>query len=89
VSNNADRRVSRHTLLDGIPRFYRANLEPYTGPFDGSLIVGNGMEVIVEACFHTWNGVEGLDMLYVYCPATGKRTHVTPADIGWTTPLLP
>ena len=87
--SNAARRISRHTLLDGTPRTYRADLPPYTGPIDGSLILGNGMEVIVEACFHTWNDVEGLDMLYVLCPTTGKRTHVTPADLGWTAPLLP
>lgn len=87
--SNADRRISRHPLLDGTPRVYRADKQPYTGPVDSTLIVGNGMEVVPEAAFHTWNGVEGLDMLYVLCPTTGKRTHVTPAEVGWTEPLVP
>lgn len=48
----------------------------------GALVVGNGMDVQIKAVFQDWNGVPWLDMFYVFCPATGVHTHVTPADLG-------
>lgn len=89
---NDDRRLDGHPIL-GAELVYRADLPPYDRKADevagGVLVIGNGMTVTVLAAFHTWNGVEGLDMLFVACHDTGLRTHVTPRDLGWTEPLRP
>lgn len=87
--NNNDRRIASHTLLD-TTRTYRADKPAYDPSKDtepGTLVLGNGMEVRVIAAFYDWNGVKGLDMLYVFCPQTSMSTHVTPADLGWIEPL--
>lgn len=83
MMTNNDRRVPDHPLL-GLECAYRPDLpdlsgEPLTDPM---IVVRPGDKVIVLAAFHTWNGVPNLDMLYVSVPATGYRTHVTPADLG-------
>lgn len=91
MNNNNDRRIEDHEIL-GQTRIFRAEQPPYDPTVDtdpGVLVVGNGMSVKVLAAFYNWNGVDGLDMLYVHVPATGLQTHVTPADLGWTTPLNP
>lgn len=86
---NTDRKVPDHPLI-GTTRVYRADDPPYDPAQDAdtrNTVLGNGMDVTVVAAFHTWNGVAGLDMLYVYVPFTGRHTHVTPLDLGWTQPL--
>lgn len=55
--------------------------DPDTDTEGGVLIIGHGMKVTIKAVFRNWNGVPGLDMFYVYCPATSHHTHVTPADL--------
>ena len=61
---------------------YHKNLPPFNGEFDDSLILASGMQVQVKAVFQNWNGVEGLDMLYVYVPETGQCTHIPPRAAG-------
>lgn len=78
--------ISDHPLK-GTTHIFKPNDKPYDGDTDtlpGRLIVGAGMTVIVKAVFHNWNDVPGLDMLYVFCTATGMHTHVIPADLGLT-----
>lgn len=90
MKTNADRRITSHALL-GTTQTYRPNEEPYDASKDpdpsGTLILANGMKVHVVAAFYDWNGVKGLDMLYVFVRETGMSTHVTPKDLGWTKAL--
>lgn len=79
-----NQKIPDHPLL-GTTHTFRPDLPPYDGDKDtepGPLIVGNGMPVVIKAVFQNWNGVPGLDMLYVFCTATGFHTHITPADLG-------
>lgn len=76
--------IEGHPLL-GKRLTFRADLPPYDPATDtegGTTIVAPGMTVIVRAVFRHWNGVAGLDMLYVGCEETGYSTHVVPADLG-------
>lgn len=78
--------IADHPLIGKVLTF-RPDAEPYDPDKDvlpGSLVIGNGMRVEVKAVFADWNGVAGLDMLYVYCPATSMHTHVTPTECGIT-----
>ncbi|MGZ4745682.1 MAG: hypothetical protein ACXVYY_01230 [Oryzihumus sp.] len=87
---NGANRITTHPLL-GAQRVYRAHLPAYDPASDdepGILVVGNGMAVTVVAAFHDWNGVQGLDVLYVRCHETGLSTHVVPTDVGWDQPLI-
>jgi hypothetical protein len=72
-----------HPLV-GTEQVYRPDLPPYDPAADtepGVLIVAHGMTVQVKTAYRDWNGVKGLDMFYVYVPATGFGTHVTPLDL--------
>jgi len=84
IQNGDWNRIDDHAYIG--ERFtYRADATPYDAVTDtegGTLVLGNGMSVVVRSAFHTWNGAGGLDMLYVYVPATGLHTHVTPGDLG-------
>lgn len=80
-----NRPINNHPLVGSALRTYRADLPAYDPDEDcegGSLVVAAGLPVGIKAVFQNWNGVPGLDMLYVYCPATGMHTHVTPFDVG-------
>lgn len=80
----ANQQIDGHPLV-GTEHVYRADLEPYDAASDtepGTLVLGNGHHVQIRAAFKNWNGVDGLDMLYVRCHETGESTHVTPADLG-------
>lgn len=46
------------------------------------LVITAGMTFRVLEVFADWNGVEGLTMLYGECLETGKRTHLSPIEIG-------
>lgn len=82
--SHINRAIPDHPLVGSVHTF-RPDVEPYDPDLDnegGTLILGNGMPVRIKAVFHDWNGVPGLDMLYVYCMATGYHSHVTPADLS-------
>lgn len=85
-----NRPVYSHDLVGGPTRIYRPDLPEYDPDTaePGTLVVGPGMPVGIKAVFYNWNNVPGLDMIYVYCFATGQHTHVTPFDLGLT-PLEP
>lgn len=70
-----------HPLV-GYVYTYHQNLPPFKDYGELDVIVGNGMQVQVKSLFQNWNDVEGLDMLYVYVPATGMCTHIPPRAIG-------
>lgn len=79
--------VNNHRLVGSAPRTYRDFAIAYDPDLPenrrgGTLVIGNGMPVGIKAVFYNWNAVPGLDMLYVYCFATGCHTHVTPFDLG-------
>lgn len=77
-------RIPNHPLV-GVDATYRADLpayDPSADTEDGTLIIGAGMAVTIWYVFENWNDVPGLDMLYVFVPATGHHTHVTPDDLG-------
>ena len=73
--------MKSHPLV-GYVYTYHENLPPYSEAVDEFLVLGNGMQVQVKSVFQNWNGVEGLDMLYVYVPTTGESTHVPPRALG-------
>lgn len=76
-----------HTFRADLPAYDPDSPENKPGHPDfspGTLLVGAGMQVGVRQVFRNWNGVPGLDMIYVYCFATGMHTHVTPFDLGLT-----
>jgi hypothetical protein len=81
-----NRRIANHPLV-GHTLTYRPDLPAYDPDLDregGVLVLGNGMPVIVKAAFENWNDVPGLDMLYVFVPATGMHTHQSPKEMtGW------
>ena len=72
----------------GSEQVYLPEWEKNTDDWEPGLIVAAGMRVVVLAAFRDWNGVPGLDMLYVHVADTGMRTHVIPADLGLA-PLTP
>jgi hypothetical protein len=76
--------IPGHPLI-GTTHLYHGGEEPYDPASDtdgGVLLIGNGMQAQVESVFKDWNGVAGLDMLYIYVPQTRQHTHVVPADLG-------
>lgn len=78
-----NQRIIGHSL-EGTTHIFRPDMPPYDPADDtepGYLIVGHGMWVKVVAVFMDWNGVDGLDMLYVTCDQTGHSTHVTPREL--------
>jgi len=80
----SNQRIEGHPLV-GTRHTFRADQPPYDPAADsdsGVLILGNGHHVEVLSVFKNWNGVDGLDMLYVRCEETRESTHVTPADLG-------
>lgn len=79
-----NRAIEGHALI-GSTHIWRADQPPYDAAADdepGTLVIAPGYRAEILAVFKDWNGVAGLDMLYVLCPETGERTHVTPADLG-------
>lgn len=60
---------------------YRTDLPAVTDP-EPSTIVAPGMRVHVIYTFHNWNFVDGLTLHYVYVPATGMYTHLSPKDLS-------
>ena len=64
---------------------YHAEYPPYVKAHDtdpGTLLVANGMRVVVLSVFKHWNGFDGLNILYVFVPATGLNAHIIPGDLG-------
>ncbi|KXO99053.1 Uncharacterised protein (plasmid) [Tsukamurella tyrosinosolvens] len=78
-------RIEGHPLV-GTTHVFRADQPPYDPAADqdsdGTLLIAPGFTAEVSAVFKDWNGIPGLDMLYVHCPETGESTHITPADLG-------
>lgn len=71
--------------LEGARVMFRPNLTAYDPAKDtesGTLVVAPQHEVEVVRVFHDWNNNPGLTILYVFNPATGLRTHLTPEDCG-------
>lgn len=80
-SNETDSLI-KNSPLEGMTFTFEPDMKPV--PYDGktSTVLCPGMSVNVAAVYHTWNGVLGLDMLYVYVADTGHYTHVTPKQLG-------
>lgn len=76
--------ITGHPLV-GTEHVYRADLPPYdpsVEPVPGTVVIAAGHYAVILAVFEDWNGVAGLDMLWVRCKETGLTTHVVPADLG-------
>ena len=76
--------IPNHPLV-GTRKVFRPDQQPYDPATDtegGTLVIAPGFECEIRSVFQNWNGVSGLDMLNVYCPATSQSTHITPADLG-------
>lgn len=72
------------TYLPGLP-------SQEAEPREHNLVVRAGDKVRVVAAFLNWNGVDGLDMLYVRNLSSTSditHTHITPGELGipslWT-----
>lgn len=78
--------IDGHPLV-GTEHVYRPDQPPYDPDSDregGRLVVAPGFTCMVRAVFTDWNGVPGLDMLYLFVHATGEHTHASPKEItGW------
>jgi len=64
---------------------YLPGLPADTGPRESNLVMRRGDKVRVIAAFRNWNGVKGLDVLYVSnLDSTNDilRSHVTVGDLG-------
>lgn len=63
---------------------YRPDLPPYEPAADETYVVANGQDVVIVEAFDDWNNVDGLIIFYVFVPATGKHTHLSPSEMGFT-----